>query len=117
MNRAVDHSKSLSDHRDPSFFQTPQISKAPLRRIGRETFSKAYVELDRATYLPRRYVLVMPDGKSTRDYRVTDGRCDQPVPEEVWRIPDHSDWGPTRDGKSQKIEALISRLIKPDLVP
>jgi hypothetical protein len=89
----------------------------PLTRIGRETLSKAYVELDRSTYLPRRYVLITPDGRSTRDFCMTEAQCDQPHPEEFWRIPDDRGWKVTRPVAGQAVERWLSRLIKPDLVP
>jgi hypothetical protein len=76
----------------------------PLTPLGRETFSKAYVELDRSTYLPKRYVLISPGGKSWRDIRVTEARCDRPVPEDVWRIPDDRGWSVTRLEEGQAFE-------------
>ena len=79
--------------------------------IGRETFSKAFVELDRPAYLPKRYVMILPDGKSTRDFRVTEVLCDRPVAPESWRIPDDRGWKVTQQAR------WVSRLIKPDLVP
>jgi hypothetical protein len=89
----------------------------PLTPIGRETLSKAYVELDMATYLPNRYVIVSPNGRSTRDFRVTEAQCDQPHPEEFWPIPDDREWKITRPVAGQAVERWLSRLIKPDLVP
>jgi hypothetical protein len=62
-----------------------------------------------------RYILVLPDGRSTREYRVTDARCNQPVPDELWRLPDDSGWTVTRLDKRQL--AGILRLIEPDLIP
>jgi hypothetical protein len=89
----------------------------PLTPIGRETLSKAYVELDRSTYLPRRYVLISPNGRSTRDFCVTEAQCDQPHPEQFWRIPDDRGWKVTRPVAGQAVERWLSGLIKPDLVP
>jgi RNA polymerase sigma factor (sigma-70 family) len=89
----------------------------PLTPIGRETFSTAYVELDRSTYLPCRYVLILPGGKVTKDYRVTEARWDRPVPEETWRIPDDRGWTVNRLEAGQAVERWLSRLIKLDLVP
>ncbi len=89
----------------------------PLTRIGRETLSKAFVELDRSTYLPRRYVLISPNGKSTRDFRVTEVQCDPSHTEELWRIPDDRGWkviGPVAD---QAVERWLLRLIKTEFVP
>jgi hypothetical protein len=87
----------------------------PKTKFGRESFSKAYLELDRSTYLPKRYILILPDGGSTKEYRVTDARCNQPIPDEVWRLPDDSDWTVARMEKRQL--AGIFRLIEPDLIP
>jgi RNA polymerase sigma factor (sigma-70 family) len=89
----------------------------PLTPIGRETLSKALVELDLSTYLPRRYVLISPDGKSTRDFCVTEAQCDRSHPEEYWLVPDVSGWNVTRPLANQAVERWLSRLIKPDLVP
>ena len=88
----------------------------PLTPSGRETLSKAYLEVDRATYLPRRYGLISPNGQSTKDYCVTEVRCDRTHPEEFWRIPDDRGWTVTRLGDSA-VERRLSRLIKSDLVP
>jgi hypothetical protein len=88
----------------------------PSTQIGRDDFSKAYIELNRSTYLPRRYHLVSSDGKSTKDYHVTEARYNQPIPDEVWQIPDlRGEWKVTRmDG----VMWWISRgLVKPGLVP
>jgi hypothetical protein len=89
----------------------------PLTPIGRETFSKAYVELDLATYLPRRYVVFLPGGKAWRDFRVTEARCDRPVPEDTWRIPEDRGWNVTQFEAGHSVRLWLSRLIKPDLVP
>jgi RNA polymerase sigma factor (sigma-70 family) len=88
---------------------------APLLQVGRDDFSKAYIELDRSTYLPRRYYLISPDGKSTKDYRVTETICNQPVPDELWRIPELRGWKVTREGSVT--EWISRRLVKPQLVP
>ncbi len=92
----------------------------PLTKTGRESFFKAYVVLEQSTYRTLRYLVISPDGKSTKDYRVTETRCNQPVPEDLWRIPDDSDWKDwkvTRMGEGQSLKARISRLVKPDLSP
>lgn len=89
----------------------------PSTPIGKETFSKAFVELDRSTYLPRRYVVLLPGGKSWRDFRVTEARCDRPVPEDLWRIPGERGWNVSRMEAGQSVLLWLSRLIKLDLVP
>jgi hypothetical protein len=87
----------------------------PSTAVGKEDFKKAFIELDRSTYLPRHYSLINPDGKSTRDYEVTEARSNQPVPEEVWLIPNLPTWKVRRvDG----VTSWISRgLVKSQLVP
>ena len=41
------------------------LAITPSSAVDKETFSKAWIELDRSTFLPRRYHLISPDGKST----------------------------------------------------
>lgn len=89
----------------------------PQTPLGRQSFSKALVILDLSTYLPARYVMISPDGNSTRDYRVTEIRCDRPVPDELWRIPDDQGWQVVRHGADRVLDRWLVRLIKIDLVP
>ena len=87
----------------------------PSTEVGKDDFKKAFIELDRSTYLPRHYSLISADGKSTRYYEVTEARSNQPVPEEVWLIPNLPTWKVRRvDG----VTSWISRgLVKSQLVP
>jgi hypothetical protein len=87
----------------------------PSTEVGKGDFKKAFIELDRSTYLPRHYSLISPDGKSTRDYEVTEARSNQHVPKEVWLIPNLPSWKVRRvDG----VTSWISRgLVKSQLVP
>jgi outer membrane lipoprotein-sorting protein len=89
----------------------------PLTEAGKWSMSRAFIQLDRATYLPHRYLVISPDGKSTKDYRVTEARRNQPVPDDVLRIPD--DPGPIVSPKEKEAKAAtwISRWFKPDLLP
>jgi|GEM_PF-2854728 len=86
----------------------------PLTKTGQETISKAIVELDLSTCLPKRYVLYLPDGKSTKEYSVTEVQYDPSHPEEFWRIPEALGWEVTRP---PAILRWLSGHIKTDLVP
>ena len=44
------------------------ISVVPNLQIDRESFSKAFLKLNRRAFLPDRIFLVSPDGKSTKDF-------------------------------------------------
>ena len=37
-------------------------------KAGRDTFSKAYIDLKRSTYLPQRYYVVQPNRRNSTDY-------------------------------------------------
>ncbi len=94
--------------------ETWSLRVTPLSKVGRETFSKALIELDRLTYLLKRYLLISPDGKSTKDFRVTEARRNQPVPEEICALPDDSGW------KVDRIEDAAAHLfpkVNLDLLP
>jgi hypothetical protein len=67
--------------------ETNVLRIRPLSKAGRDNFAVLFVVLDRATYLPRRYVVFDPDRKTSMEYTVTEARCDQAVPEEI-DIPD-----------------------------
>jgi TIGR03009 family protein len=47
------------------------ISVVPRLQIDRESFLKAFLKLNRTTFLPDRIYLVSPDGKSTKDFTLT----------------------------------------------
>lgn len=55
------------------------ISVTPKLAIDMESFSKAYIQLDRARLLPTRIYLVHPNGKDTRDYQLSEIRANEPV--------------------------------------
>ena len=92
------------------------LSFAPLPKGGSPSFSKALLQLDRTTCLPRRYLLIGPDGRDTKDYRVTEVQSNRPIPEEVLRVPDDEGWRVIRQGDN-KVTAWLNRLFKPDLLP
>jgi TIGR03009 family protein len=48
------------------------ISVAPRLRVDQEAFSKAFLKLNGKTFLPDRIFLVSPDGKSTKDFTLTE---------------------------------------------
>jgi TIGR03009 family protein len=51
----------------------------PLLKEDKDSFSVAWVYLDRNFLLPTRIVLVSPDKKSSRDFRLSDIRANRPV--------------------------------------
>jgi outer membrane lipoprotein-sorting protein len=67
--------------------QTLLLRFTPLTDAGRSWCSTAFVWLDRATYLPRRYYVVDADRKSVKDCRVTETHCDQRVADLDLRLP------------------------------
>ena len=83
----------------------------PLTENGKTSMSRAFIQLDRTTYLPRRYLVVSPDGRSTRDYRVTEAHPNRPVSDDVLRVP--ADTAP----KEALATSWVSRWFKPDLLP
>ena len=60
----------------------------PRSRDGSPSFSRAFLELEQASFLPRRYALISPDGKSSKHFRITRARCNQEAPRELWQLPD-----------------------------
>jgi TIGR03009 family protein len=50
------------------------IAVVPRLKIDRESFSKAFLKLSAKTYLPDRIFLVSPDGKSTKDFVLSNVR-------------------------------------------
>jgi hypothetical protein len=89
---------------------------SPLSDAGSRSLSKGYIQLDRTTYLPRRYYVIGPDGKSTRDYRVTSTRCDAAIEEEAFRPFDDQGWQVKRLS-DQKLPEWLTRLAAPELLP
>jgi hypothetical protein len=67
-------------------------------------FSRAYLELDKETLLPRRFLLVAPNRKDTQDYKVTNIRCNEPVPEELFRAVQVKGWTLRGDPTPAKAE-------------
>ena len=55
--------------------ETPEfyvLSVTPRLRIDQEAFSKAFLQLNRTTYLPVRIKLISPEGNNTKDYVLSD---------------------------------------------
>jgi hypothetical protein len=92
------------------------LSIAPRSTAGSQWFSRTFLWLDRVTYLPRRYCVIAPDGKRSSDHRLTETRCDQPLPEEDMQIPDENGWHVTRMNESS-VPYWLSQLIKFELLP
>ncbi len=87
---------ALKAHFEPALAkedaETYVLSFIPLTETGRESLSKAFLVLDRTSYLPRRYLLISPNGKETKDYRVTEAQHDQLAPEKIMETPDPEGW-------------------------
>jgi hypothetical protein len=88
----------------------------PLSESSRQAFSTAFLYVDRATYLPRRYYLISPDGKSTQDFRVTEVRATQPTPADLLPVLEDADWNVSRINKDSTM-SWFSSFFKPDLLP
>ena len=55
------------------------ISVVPRLRVDQEAFSKAFVNLRRDTYMPDRIFLISPDGKSTKDFKLSEVKTNVPI--------------------------------------
>jgi TIGR03009 family protein len=66
----------------------------PKLQEDKESFTTAWVFLDRQYLLPTRIVLFLPDGKSTQDYYMTKTWANQPVKDDYFRgvVPPGKDW-------------------------
>jgi hypothetical protein len=73
----------------------------------------AFIVLDRATYLPRRYHLTSPDSRTTTNYRIEEARIDQAVADEVLRLPSGEDWEVIKEPILPSL--LLSRYSSSDL--
>jgi TIGR03009 family protein len=51
--------------------KTYSVALKPKTRLDRESFSQAYIQLDRELMLPIRIVLHSPDGKSQKDFQLS----------------------------------------------
>jgi TIGR03009 family protein len=67
----------------PSYFV---ISVVPKLRIDQESFSKAFLQLNRNTYLPDKIFLVSPDGNSTKEFRLSDVRPNIEIPPQNFQV-------------------------------
>jgi hypothetical protein len=88
----------------------------PLADMGRQSFSMAYLFLDRSTFLPRRFYLISPNGKTTQDFRVTEVRPNHPAPTDLITIPEGSDWDVRRMDRNVPL-GWLSSLLKTELLP
>jgi hypothetical protein len=95
--------------------ETWLLRVAPRSKTGAQGFTAAFILLDRATYLPRRYHVTSPDGRTTTEYRIKEVRIDQAVPDEVLRLPSGKDWEVTKESILPSF--LLSRFSSPDLLP
>jgi hypothetical protein len=88
----------------------------PLTERGLRSFSRATLQLDLTTYLPRRYVLADPAGRGSTEYRLTEPRINQPIPEGAFGLPEGDGWKLTRVGQGG-FSAWLLKSLKPDLLP
>ena len=88
----------------------------PLSEIGRQSFSTAFLSLDRSTFLPRRYYLISPDGKYTKDFRVTEVQSIDPARADLLANPDDLDWDVSRMTTDTPL-GWLSSLVRPELLP
>ncbi|WP_435020627.1 LolA family protein [Tundrisphaera sp. TA3] len=63
---------------------------------AKATFSRAFILLDRATYLPRLYYLFDRDGKSQTQYKVAEIHADRPIPDDLLSVADEPGWETVR---------------------
>ena len=61
---------ALVNETKPSYI----ISVVPRLKVDAEAFSKAFIQLDRASFLPDRILLISPDGTSTKDFTLVKGK-------------------------------------------
>jgi hypothetical protein len=94
--------------------ETWLLRLARLSRTGREPFSAACVWLDRTNYLPRRYFIYSPDRQSSKDFRVSEIRCDQAVPDAPVRVPSGDGWQVLKMDQSPP---WLSPMVSLELVP
>jgi outer membrane lipoprotein-sorting protein len=96
--------------------ETWLLRLTPLSKTGGASFSAASVWLDRTTYLPRRYFVYSPDRTSSQDFRVSEIRCDQAVPDAPVRVPSGVDWQVVHMDEPNT-PAWLSRPLSSELVP
>ena len=96
--------------------ETCTLAFTPLPGSGPSAFSKAFLQLDRRTYLPRRYFTIDPNGKDSKDYRATEARRDLRIPEEVFRIPGEQGWD-LIDLSQGGLSAWVARAFQQVLLP
>jgi TIGR03009 family protein len=84
------------------------IGVLPLKPIDQESFSKAFLQLDRRYLLPTRIYLISPDGKSTKDFTLTAIKPNVEVADENFQGKTLPNWkvvrNPDGDGKPAPVQ-------------
>jgi hypothetical protein len=104
------------------------LSFVPLTEAGRSSFTKAYLQLERNTFLPRRYLWVEPDGRSQKDFRLTESRINQPVSDDLFSTHHEKGWACNEEieatiaqggpkGVESKAAGWLANLLTPDPLP
>jgi hypothetical protein len=103
--------------------ETLILSFTPLFDKDSPKAFQAFLLLDRATYLPRRYVAISgaDSSKSKSDYSVTEIRRNQPIADEAMRLPQGdlliSGWAWPLDGTLEPLDRIFHSLFGPDYLP
>lgn len=95
------------------------ISVVPRLKMDQEAFSKAFINLRKSDHMPDRIFLISPDGKSTKDFKLSEVKTNQPVapanfkgvnPGKPWQVVRD----PGGDGPGPKGAGLTKRQPPPD---
>ncbi len=74
------------------------ISVVPRLKMDRDAFSKAFINLPRATLFPDRIFLISPDGKSTKDFKLAEVKQNVAIsPKNFAWTPPPAGWKIVRD--------------------
>jgi len=79
--------------------ETPEsflVELQPQERATKQSVSKCFIELDRKTFLPRRYVLISPNGKDVKDYRALETRVNEAICPEIFEPETPEGWNVLR---------------------
>jgi hypothetical protein len=87
----------------------------PIEKAGIPYLSRVYLQLDRQSGLPRRYLLLSADGTTIKDFRVTKARANFPDRPEQLEAPQADGW--TVSFAEEFVATWVPRLFKPDLLP
>jgi TIGR03009 family protein len=81
------------------------ISVVPRWKIDREAFLKAFLKLNKATYLPDRILLYSPDSRSSKDFTLFNVQPNAPVRNENFvGVPMGKPWTTKRDPGGELLE-------------